>query len=88
MGHLRIVYQANQLGYSRLGLAISRKYGNAVQRNRLKRQLRDNFRTCDCHSIGIDMLIVPATNASYMKNVSSDLLRAITIMQRQLSSEL
>ncbi len=85
MGHLRITYRANQLDHSRLGLAISRKYGNAVQRNRLKRQLRHNFRTFDCHFIGIDMLIIPATNARHMQDSASDLLQAIPLIQRQLS---
>jgi len=86
VGNLRIVYRLNQLEYSRLGLAVSRKYGNAVQRNKLKRQLRNYFRICDCHATGIDMLIIPATNASHMQHATTDFMQAITLIQRKVTS--
>ncbi|MFQ5655446.1 MAG: ribonuclease P protein component [Planctomycetota bacterium] len=41
---LKLVILENSLGYSRLGLAVSRRVGNAVNRNRLKRRLREIFR--------------------------------------------
>jgi len=34
----------NELPYCRLGLAVSRKVGDAVVRNRIKRRLREIFR--------------------------------------------
>lgn len=34
----------NQTGATRLGLTVSRRHGDAVQRNRLKRILREAFR--------------------------------------------
>ena len=34
----------NELPFCRLGLAVSRKVGNAVVRNRIKRRLREIFR--------------------------------------------
>jgi ribonuclease P protein component len=39
-----LVSYRNTLGYSRLGVAIGRKTGKAVVRNRLKRRIREIFR--------------------------------------------
>jgi ribonuclease P protein component len=43
-GLARLHYARNDLGHPRLGITASRKVGNAVVRNRLKRRVREIFR--------------------------------------------
>ena len=55
-----IVYGApNGLPVTRLGLSVSRKVGGAVQRNRVKRLLREAFRAVQ-HDLpaGLDLVVV------------------------------
>jgi ribonuclease P protein component len=49
----------NDLGYSRLGLAVPKRIGNAVARNRIKRLIREAFRlNRDSLPGSIDLLVV------------------------------
>lgn len=40
-----LVYLSNDLGFSRVAVVVSKKVGNAVQRNKIKRRMRALFRT-------------------------------------------
>lgn len=44
---------------TRLGIAASRKVGRAVARNRIKRAVREFFRTSPFRRLGKDVLVVP-----------------------------
>lgn len=57
---LLLIGRRNDLGYSRLGLSVSRKHGPAVTRNLIKRRLREAFRlSYPKLPIGYDLVIVP-----------------------------
>lgn len=42
--HFKVAYLANNLAWSRLGITVGRKIGGAVQRNHVKRRIREYFR--------------------------------------------
>jgi ribonuclease P protein component len=56
-----IVYACpNGKAYLRLGLSVSRKVGNAVRRNRLRRLYREAFRLSRHQlPVGLDLVLIP-----------------------------
>ncbi|MBI9096831.1 MAG: ribonuclease P protein component [Spirochaetaceae bacterium] len=55
----KLIYVKNDLTFNRFAIALVRKYGNAVERNRSKRYLREIYRNIKESIIpGIDIVIV------------------------------
>lgn len=59
----------NNLGHARLGLVIAKKNIRlAVQRNRIKRVIRETFRLQQHHLQGIDVIVLARKNLDKMDN--------------------
>ncbi len=56
-------YVKNDLGYSRVGIAVSNKLGNAVIRNRIKRQIRPIVDSLvDYNKQSLDIILIVKNN--------------------------
>lgn len=54
-----LVVAPNRLSHDRLGLAVSRRVGGAVERNRARRLLRESFRRAQrAEGAGLDVVVV------------------------------
>ena len=58
-------YRTNELGHARLGLAISKRVSKrAVERNRIKRLLRESFRRVRHQLPPIDVMVMAREHAA------------------------
>lgn len=77
--YIEIFISKNNKKINYLGIAVSKKIANSVQRNKIKRYVRESYRNIENQvSNGYNIVIVwkkrvEVSNASY-KNISSDLL--------------
>jgi ribonuclease P protein component len=85
-----VVYAARQPGCRpRLGLVVGKRHGNAVQRNRIKRLIREAFRSVQSEiPAGFDYVIAPRTRTqhtleAYLTSISRVAPRAADRARRQ-----
>ena len=63
-----IIVKKNKLLGSRVGFSITKKHGNAVKRNKLKRRLKEITRhNIDLINEGYDLIIIPKQNTKNLK---------------------
>lgn len=85
---VRIYYKNSRLNESksRLGIAVSKKFGNAVKRNFVKRRVREYFRNSLIKTLGKDILFVisPKLGAKHI-DVSDSLSKSLHIINKHFS---
>jgi ribonuclease P protein component len=85
-----IIYACeNGLPHLRLGLSVSRKYGGAVQRNRLRRLYREAFRlTRSQLPVGLDLVLIPRRNDEPdLQTLMNCLLKLVRQLAKRLNQE-
>ena len=75
--HLLLLAARNNLPHDRLGLVISKKNVKlAAQRNRIKRVIREFFRSCPTRQPGLDVVVLARKGMDQLDNAAlSSILR-------------
>ncbi len=69
---LYFAWKKNDRPHARLGITVTKKYGDAHKRNRFKRLVREGFRlTAARDSIGVDIHVRPKMTRSQKENGKS-----------------
>jgi ribonuclease P protein component len=61
---LTVIYRSTHTPYTRFGVLVGRRLGNAVTRNRVKRRCREIVRQPDMQRGPYDILILPRATAA------------------------
>lgn len=73
-----VVWLDNNLSHARLGVTVSKKVGCAVTRNRVKRFIRETFRTNRHHLPSVDLNVIARSESATMDfhTLQQELLKA------------
>jgi ribonuclease P protein component len=92
-GNIILYYKTSRLqnSISRLGIAVSKKFGGAVLRNKFKRIARETFRYSDIKNAGLDILVTvnqkknnnKDINFNFFNNLSSDIENAFSLINEK-----
>ncbi|VTS01864.1 ribonuclease P protein component [Tuwongella immobilis] len=82
-----IVYAArNDLPHLRIGLSVSRRVGNAVKRNRIKRLFREAFRLSKSElPPGLDLILIPRAGKTLeLEQIRASLVKLVSQLRRRV----
>jgi len=93
--HFLFLARPNELGCPRLGLVIAKKHiRHAVDRNRMKRLIRETFRVKQQQLAGIDVIVLArkgmneSTNAVLIEQLNGQWQRLIRKFQKATSEQI
>ncbi len=69
-----VVYTCNnkEIDHFRLGISVSKKLGNAVLRNKIKRANRENFKVHKSHILAKDIIVIARQPAKDMTTTNTE----------------
>lgn len=75
--HFLVNWRENELTVHRLGMVVQKRFWRAVQRNRIKRCLREFFRHCKEHlplpTIDIVVVALPGAEKLHPQDIASEI---------------
>jgi ribonuclease P protein component len=84
---LQVYYCSNQLAECRFGISVGRRFGKAVERNLLKRRIREGIRQIKAYwPLGWDVVIHPKTSAGAVPNIGAIVIE-LKIVLKSISAK-